>query len=179
MQIHIFGADEAIKHNPIVPTYAIRIWNTHRFMRSAGRGPLIDSNNYLKIYPYEFDDIDYPEPNKKCFDDDIAQKMLSDFQQGFTGCEALLVHCTLGQNRSPAVALALNQIFNLGNDSDELYDKFPNLTRTVYVRCLNAAQKMGLGTFEDYGHPKFGTYGQKLAREKRLELKAKRIYGNE
>lgn len=174
MQIHILGYDEAEKHIPKVPTYAIRIWNTHGFMRPMGRGPLINSPNYKKIQSYEFDDISHPETGKICFDNNIAKKILIDFQQDFTGCEALLVHCTVGENRSPAVALALNQIFNLGNDSDELYDKFPELSRIVYTKCLQASKEIGLGDFEIYGHPTLGTYGQMMAREKRLQIKAKK-----
>ena len=131
----------AIKHEPAKSTYALRIFPSEGGIKF--RKPLKDSSLYKVTHGYVFDDIRPDQfeirPNLVLFGYDIADKILSDFKVGREGCESLLVHCTQGINRSPAVALALNEIFDLGQNSEVLKNKHPKYTKYVYNTLMKTA----------------------------------------
>ncbi|MFH1668321.1 MAG: hypothetical protein ABIA62_00165 [Candidatus Woesearchaeota archaeon] len=141
MDIHIMRISDAVMHLPERPTYAIRIAspgfdNLHKF-------PLEDSKLYIKIAEYLFDDADdlFREPDSVMFDTDIADRMLEDFELHKDDCESLLVHCSRGRNRSPAVAIAFNEIFGLGNSKEYLRKKYPEYNRLVYDVLKRVAEQ--------------------------------------
>jgi len=72
---------------------------------------------------------------------DIADTLVQDFAESRNSVEALLVHCTRGRNRSPAVAIELNEIFGLGHNSEELKDKFNESNWEVYKTILESGQR--------------------------------------
>src|SRR3989338_1330460 len=104
----------------------------------------------LRYTPYEntlFDD-DNPRswgkmgPASITFNEEIADRLLEDFAKEGRTREVLLVHCTRGINRSPAVGIALNDIFNLGQDSGQLKATFPESNWFVYDTLRETAQKL-------------------------------------
>lgn len=140
---------DALTHNPLVPTYAIRILpGNPKWEPFFPKGSLVNSPNYRVINQYVFDDVDpdyNPDPkNNVMFNEAIATKMLTDFRDGRDGCSALLTHCTMGRNRSPAVAIALNVIFCLDQDPAMMKEKYSLYTRWVYHGLIETAKKIGI-----------------------------------
>ena len=119
-------------YQPEKPTYVIRIFSS----RLAEREPLKKSPLYHKIAEYVFDDNDtFPfliESGPVWFDEKIAEAVINDFSEFRTNVEALVVHCGLGANRSPAIAISLNEIFEFGQDSLSLMRQFDQYNRHVY-----------------------------------------------
>lgn len=130
MNIHIMGYRQALQYLSRVPTVAIRIFDSYPDSQNSPRLELQDSS-FFRTLGYVFDDLDcdwilqrYPTYDRKgvairhiLFDEALAKKMLDDFARVKEGCLDLLVHCTIGACRSPAVAMALNEVFELGQDS--------------------------------------------------------------
>jgi len=129
---------QAVKHIPKPKTYGLRISSEFDFLDIM---PLEKSENWVGIFEYHFDDI-WPKcpgrvsPKEVMFNDELAQKVLSDFREHKDQVDRLLVHCYAGQSRSPAVAIALNEIFNLGYDSEEMKEEYPGYNQFVYEMLL-------------------------------------------
>jgi len=142
MDLQIMGLVGAVMYKPIKPTYAIRIQSG--IMRYDE--PLKKSSFYT-MKEYTFDD-DNPRSWGKMgatsitFNEDIAQRILNDFVQEGRTREVLLVHCSRGINRSPAVGIALNEIFTLGSDSEELKRQYPETNWYIYETLIETAQKL-------------------------------------
>ncbi len=135
MDLHIFGKWDAQKFQPAKPTYAIRIFSSYN--TDSDKKPLVNSPLYHRIVEQTFDDIWPGSPtvgfrNPTMFTDEMADSILRDFSAYKDSIEALVVHCSRGINRSPAVALALNEIFGLGYDPDQLKIQYPDATWFVY-----------------------------------------------
>jgi hypothetical protein len=64
------------------------------------------------------------------FDKDIAAKIINDFKISGKEAECVLVHCEKGQNRSPAIGIALNEIFNWGIEG--LKEQYFDYRKYVY-----------------------------------------------
>ncbi|MBI2103361.1 hypothetical protein HYT55_05960 [Candidatus Woesearchaeota archaeon] len=145
MDLHIFGWGEVFAFQPTKSTYAIRIASSKNY--PLDQKPLVDSTLYTRIVKYTFDDI---EPGMGIdglrFTRTLAEQILRDFQQHKDSIEALLVHCAFGENRSPAVAIALNEIFALGHETSVLKERYPELNKFVYRTLLETA-KQDLSTF--------------------------------
>ncbi len=129
---------KAQKYVPELKTYAIRIGSEFDFLNIM---PLKESENWVNIFEYYFDDV-WPgcpggiPPRVTLLNDNLAKKIISDFDTHREKTEHLLVHCSAGKNRSPAVAMALNDIFNLGYDSKKLKEKYPDYNSYVYETLL-------------------------------------------
>ena len=139
MGLLIMGLIEAVNYIPTTPTYAIRIQSaTLRYP-----GSLHDSRLYT-LREYTFDDIfpvDIPQ-KYKLFDEPIAQQIIADFRESGIDKDTLMIHCSRGVNRSPAVGMALNNIFNLGHDAAKLNKHFPEFNWHVYDTLLETAKKL-------------------------------------
>ena len=145
------GYRRAIQYTPKVPTLVIRILDSYPESDNSSSLKLQDSS-FFRTLGYVFDDQDvdrllehYPDYDleklaKKnvLFNNELAKKILSDFEKLRNGCLDLLVHCTLGGSRSPAVAIALNEIFDLGHDSDELKKRYSAYNQFVYRLLIEA-----------------------------------------
>ncbi len=153
MDLVILSISDAIKYVPNNNTYAIRIHGFHLSTHWTREFNLVSSPNYVHAASYIFDDIDLaynPYGDKGLlFDEGIAKKILDDFKEKGLACDTLMVHCTKGQNRSPAVAIALNEIFGLGNDSVMLKDKYDGLTRHVYDVLIRTAKNIHFSIKKD------------------------------
>ena len=133
------GLFDAIEYVPTNPTYAIRI-----NAKSYG-GPEVElkKSGLYTIVNYSFDDIEpfFAREGQELFDEDIARRMLAEFREKGEDKETLMVHCSRGKNRSPAVGIALNEIFNLGYNTKELKDKYPESNWYIYRTLIKAAKK--------------------------------------
>jgi predicted protein tyrosine phosphatase len=146
MDLIITGIIGAAKHVPSKPTYVIRI--------NAGVVPfddfdrrILSSHELYTVVEYTFDDI-WPDmvwtdnPRAVMFNESIAERVLREFQTDGLDKEALLVHCSRGKNRSPAVGIALNGVFSLGHDSDALKERYPDANWYVYNTLVKVAKRI-------------------------------------
>ena len=141
MDLLIMDRWDAEYYNPSRETHAIRIHGPGDVEPSLS--PLRDSPLY-RTYAYYFDDStpDNLAGGSLLFDRDIARKIIEDFSGNKDYCKDLLVHCMMGISRSPAVAIALNKIFNLGHDSDYIKLRFPYFNPWVYDVMIRTSEEM-------------------------------------
>lgn len=144
MEILVMAGWDAVKYQPDKKTYAIRIFHSN----TAEKNPLVESGLYAHVAEYIFDDNDTVPftivSGPKWLDEETAKKILEDFARHREGIECLLVHCGQGMSRSPAVAMALNKTFGLGQDSLELEKRFPDANIYVYNTLMKAAVGLGM-----------------------------------
>jgi len=76
------------------------------------------------------------------FTEHLAKTILTDFEESWNGCEDLLIHCSAGTSRSPSVAIALNEIFDLGQNSNKLKRDYPNYSREIYWLLLSTHRRL-------------------------------------
>lgn len=124
MKVDVLSMSIAERYEPNVPTLAIRIFSTPYFAQ-APREELFHRDKFVDVFEYTFDDVGYGELRDKCFMGKFryhqgkmlgpisARKIVADFESKIHEIDALMIHCYAGTSRSPAVALALNQLFNL------------------------------------------------------------------
>ncbi|HIG92779.1 TPA: hypothetical protein HA234_01115 [Candidatus Woesearchaeota archaeon] len=146
------GYVQASQYQPQVSTLAIRIYDSYSGSSNTSDIPLQPSPHY-QILEYLIDDQDpdYYLENDPTYDirrlqqghalftPELATQLLHDFEKSQRGCLELLVHCTLGGSRSPAIAIALNEIFQLGNDSEEMKERYKPYNQFVYRLLKEAA----------------------------------------
>ena len=146
MELVILSLLEAVRYVPQNRTYAIRISSEFSLDHLY---KLVESDNWVAIASYVFDDV-WPGMPGGLGDRDVvlsrskAGSIISGFQEHMSGIETLLVQCQRGLNRSPAVGIALNEIFNLGYDTKWLKQQHPEFRKFVYDTMLGAAREMGL-----------------------------------
>lgn len=141
MDLLIMSLQDAVDHIPDKPTYVIRIGSSNYNYNS--QFPLQDSSSYVHIVEYVFDDNEPPlfELGPKTIDEFLAKSILEDFSKYKDNVEALLVHCSRGKNRAPAVGMALNETFGLGHNTEELKKKYGQANRHVYHMLKKIAQR--------------------------------------
>lgn len=152
MRILITGIIDALEYTPTDPTYAIRIKNSKTMTGDFEDRPLKESPFFEHVHTYIFDDV-YPEfgwekqfttqqfsrERDTLFDDNLAKEIINDFIRGRGNCKTLLIHCSRGLNRSPSIAMALNDIFNLGENTEKLKLKYPNYRKWMYDLMIKAS----------------------------------------
>ena len=146
MDLHIWSSAKALAHRPDKPTYAIRIFSS--WSTDQDKAPFLEIPLYVAVAQYVFDDNDtWPfrvTNGPKWFDEETAEAIIRDLAAHISRLEALVVSCSREQNRSPAVAGALNVIFSLGQDPKALHQKYEDSNRFVYETMVGVAQRMGL-----------------------------------
>lgn len=85
-----------------------------------------EKENLVKFLEYK----GHPYGRQNLFDEDIARKIFTDFENCKDDVEQVVIHCTYGRNRSPAVGIAMNEVYGWGIEG--LKDKFPLHRRFVY-----------------------------------------------
>ena len=147
MELHILGLyakDYLLREFiPTKPTYAIRIWSSFQDARDKAT-VLLTHRLFKSVREYTFDDV-WPgvcNSNGLMFEENLAQQILEEFNKDRQGCEALLVHCSAGKNRSPAVAMALNEVFKLGHNTAQLKAKYPQANWYVYKTLIEKAKEL-------------------------------------
>lgn len=101
-------------------------------------------SKFKNVFTYRFDDIDVDIKNnvsEKLYgiSPDCAKQIIEDFKNIKDNTDTLIVHCMAGISRSPAIAFALNEIFNLESlDKNDFFDgkKYGNYNRYVYSMML-------------------------------------------
>jgi len=153
MDLEILSFEKAMKYIPPKNSYGIRILNSHW---EAYNPDLPSHDHWLKINEYKFDDI-WPRNWKEfhgedellniygwnhgrsvLFDENLAKKILDDFEEVKSGVENIMIHCVHGANRSPAVGMAMNDIY--GWEIEGLEKKFPKYRKYVYEVMVGASK---------------------------------------
>ena len=80
-------------------------------------------------HPYERGDL---------FNKNFAKQILSDFEKVKKNTETILIHCRKGNNRSPAVGIAMNEIF--GWEIYGLKERFPHYRRFVHKILMDVVK---------------------------------------
>jgi len=122
------------------PIYLIRIFNTPNWLASVPYDELQHPEQFKIIQSYTFDDISRFNDNELVsFNDKMAKKIITDFDNEGKDCQTLLVHCWAGKSRSPAVAIALSEIFHLKTPEQiaEMKKQFPIYNKRVYHTILD------------------------------------------
>jgi len=72
----------------------------------------------------------WPQDREFLFNEYLARKILEDYEEVGLGADNIMIHCGLGKNRSPAVGIAMNEIYEWGFEG--LKEKFPDYRRFIY-----------------------------------------------
>jgi len=105
--------------------------------------------SFVKSAVYFFDDLDlYLETkygkdhlkkiihaeNPQIFHKILALQIISEFDtwKKHESFEELVVHCYVGAGRSPAIAMALNEIFQLGYQTQDLIKLYPEYNEYIF-----------------------------------------------
>ena len=138
MDLHILSLSEAVGFQPTKTTYGIRIYASN----SQERYDLQESQLYTGTHIYVFDDNErLMRAGPVDITEEIADLLIRDFATQKDRTEALMVHCSRGKNRAPAVAIALNEVFDLGHDTLKLKAKHNGYNKLVYKFILRAGQR--------------------------------------
>ena len=143
MNILIMGLEAALAHEPVNRTYVISIPYS---LDSFNQGFDLLSNPLYHIHRYRFDDVEPPGKSGVrragvLFTEGMAREIIEDFSQGRVGSIDLLVHCKNGKNRSPSVAMVLNELFELGADTGALKQKYPYYNKWVYEVMMKVGKR--------------------------------------
>ncbi len=150
LKLFVTSLYEAMEIEPEENTAIIRIFG-HSTAREINEYPLEHSEDFETILTYVFNDID-PEIDyvaksdmMLAFTEDIAYTIIDDFKEEIldNDIEVLYLHCYQGQRRSPAIAMALNEIFKLENDDTINEFEFPDYNQYVYNTLLAVAEQNG------------------------------------
>jgi hypothetical protein len=142
MKIWVENYNEARLFVPPGPAIAIRVFDPganpvkqekatweesypEDFWDNSPKAPF-PGDRYLTTFGYTFSDIDmdqpYPDDIRKrlrndrkihLFTANMADDLVMKFAEVYKQAEVLLTHCHAGASRSPAIAVALNDIFKL------------------------------------------------------------------
>ena len=159
MAITVLPKQLAATYEPTERTKVIRLMDNQPEQRET-YPPLKESPLYISVQEYFFNDEnpderwptdpvakDYElrrflQENKRLFDEDIAMKIMADFEDG-QEFKDLLVHCSAGISRSPAIAIAMNDIYGLGEDPLKMRTKYNKHNTFVYRIMMETAEKLG------------------------------------
>ena len=72
----------------------------------------------------------HPHGRVTLFNEESARDILEDYEKFGKDADTVMIHCSRGQNRSPAVGIAMNEI--CGWRIKGLKEKFPNYRKFVY-----------------------------------------------
>ncbi|MDP3734496.1 MAG: hypothetical protein Q8R37_04665 [Nanoarchaeota archaeon] len=139
MKLLILGLADAVNYIPTDLTYAIRI--DSELIPFGSDFALQDSDLYT-ITQYVFDDRTPHEGDGKLLEEKTASQLIDDFKHRGLHYDTLLVHCIMAKNRSPAVGMALNDIFKIGYNLSELQHKYPDANKYIYETLITAAKKI-------------------------------------
>ena len=127
MDIIIAGHRLAREFRPTGRAYAIRIFGSGGEYDADAAEPL--NGEYVFTDTVRFDETRKLNEGKSglWFDGWMAQAMIGRFLAHRERCNQLLVHCYAGEERSPAVAKALNDRFELGERVFRLSGHVPDI----------------------------------------------------
>ncbi len=146
MDLNILSLSKSVAHIPEKTTYAIRIFNSNEAFAHIFN--LQNSEKYIWVDSYRFDDNEAHGRQSWpiSINQEIASEIILNFMKYRYRIESLLVHCTKWENRSPSVAIALNEMFWLWHDSYKLLAKYPDHNRLVYMTLRKTWEILGIKT---------------------------------
>ena len=150
MDLHVLPSADARDFRPDRPSYGIRIASP------AYPGDIVTLNEsplWVHVADYFFSDtwpqmmaagkrLGLDQTREVLFTDEMADGLVLEFDRYRAHCEALVVNCTRGINRSPAVAIALNEAFELGHDTTSLKNQYKESNWHVYRKVLEAGRRI-------------------------------------
>ena len=165
MNLEILSLEEALKYEPREKSCAIRIFSSHKDNIVYWITELKKNDNWVDIKKYEFDDIwpsgydafDYSNFGKAeeiylkenflggvygrqiLFDCGLARRILDDFEKVSDQVDNVMIHCMKGENRSAAVGIAMNEIYDWGYP--DLKKEFKFYRKWVYDVMIETARK--------------------------------------
>lgn len=77
----------------------------------------------------------------KLFDEETAKRILLHFRDHYQTADSIVINCVQGKNRSPALAIGLNEIYSLGQDKDYLNAKYAEANWYIYKILIETASK--------------------------------------
>ena len=142
MQFQVFGEKEVELFEPVGRAAIMRIqssWAVRPYR------PLKRADKYAQVFTYTFDDVitGLSSDADVRFSPRMAQQVLDDFDSVKTDLETLVVHCSRGKNRSPAIATGLAQACGLA-DHIALVRRHPMMNYDIYKTLVEAAADKGL-----------------------------------
>jgi hypothetical protein len=148
MIIHTVDAKVMADYSPPENSLLMRIFGQARHPRTE-YPELLYPGKWANVLEYTFDDTtphyvkQIPEDERKkvkLFDARDAEQIINDFNSWKDKIEQLVIHCWAGESRSPAVANALNNIFNLQCDlpSNTMFNGY------IYYTMIETARKKGI-----------------------------------
>lgn len=147
----IISLENMIEHVISDDTYIIRIKDMRWYGKKESTKIKNPEEYRLIIKKYKFDDIECFSSqrtwrdcgkNSYSFNRKIAEQIIMDFNEDYSINMDIIVHCLKGISRSPAIGMALNDIFDLGDDQKELKKRFPRYNKLVYRMMKEAADEI-------------------------------------
>lgn len=114
--------------------YKIKIVGSNYIPREEASGKING------LYQYFFDDVN-SEADGILITPDISKNIIYDFEKNKNNYTGLLISCKYGAGRSPAVAMALNEVFNLGHDTFLMSKEFPQFNNYVFQQISRVGTK--------------------------------------
>lgn len=135
--VSLLTSDVFIKNN--IKALLIRIFNSKELDPIGYKS--IKHDIFYKILNITFDDFDYNEinkldsvkktyPNVISFNKSIAKKIIEFVSINKNNVNTIIIHCTAGVSRSPAILIALNDIFHF--NTIKYKEKYPSYNKYVY-----------------------------------------------
>lgn len=85
---------------------------------------------FKKILIYNFNDK--KELTKESFNQKILKQLKKDTQKIKEDFDTIIIHCSMGLSRSPAIALGLNHIYKLGFNERKIKKLRPRYNKFIY-----------------------------------------------
>ncbi len=147
MKLLVKSLQDAIKYIPLDKTYGMRISSEYSLDNLSS---LKENPNWIKINSYVFNDVWPGMPEELLvwhkrptyFSKEKAKIILSDFQKYKEQTETLLIQCNEGKHRSTSTIIALNEIFNLGHDTNKLKKQYAGFRPFMYETFLEAGKEL-------------------------------------
>lgn len=139
----------AQRYKPNDITGVIRIYGNEA-LRGYDYPPLKPSSLFTGTLSYTFDDIGWLTPHEMDTLDSQypeeyvffsvlrATRLIRDVHQLCPSIDTLLIHSRYGSSRSPAVAMGLNDVLDLGYDTAQLAEQMSGYNTTIYEQMLRA-----------------------------------------
>ncbi|OQY47525.1 MAG: hypothetical protein DRR08_27930 [Candidatus Parabeggiatoa sp. nov. 2] len=139
---HTWAAKFKANYSKDKPIYLIRIFDSPN-LPIVSYAKLKYPEQFQLIRSYTFDDSQFSDDERILFNDEIAEQIITDFDNEGKDCKTLLVHCRAGISRSPAVAIALSEIFHLKTPEQiaEMKKQFSFYNKRVYNTLLRVSHR--------------------------------------
>lgn len=114
----------------------IRIFSVEEM--SINRPPILLQSfpSFHKCKELFFDDTENVNKKGTPFSEADAKEVSDFVEENLDQIDIIYIHCNMGISRSPAIAMALNVIYDLGYDDVELSRRFPHYNRIVHNTML-------------------------------------------